>query len=387
MVSAESNASDAAPWAAIAAIIATVSVFAISQGLTYPLLSILLQRQGETPGMIGLSAAMTPLGFIVSSPLIPWMARQMGASKLAIGCAVLAATMLFLIASFQNIWAWFPLRFLLGFVANPLYVVSETWMIALTPARRRGRLMGVYTSIVSGGFAVGPLTLAAVGTTGWPPFLVGIAAFLSCAMIVALALPKLPPMQPDGHERTSVLGFARIAPLLLFAVFTAAAFEQALLAMFPIYGAAHGSTEQRVALLIAVFIVGNVAFQLPLGILAERLGARAMMMVCAAIATLGAMLLPILLASTLAWPLVFVWGAVAFGIYTMSLIELGERFSGSILITGNAAFALAWGFGGIGGPPFTGLLMNGVGIEGLPMTLGALAGTLLLFLILRRGLS
>ena len=34
------------PWPAIAGIIATVSVFAISQGLTYPLLSLILERQG-----------------------------------------------------------------------------------------------------------------------------------------------------------------------------------------------------------------------------------------------------------------------------------------------------------------------------------------------------
>ncbi len=65
------QSSDETPWAAIAGVIATVSVFAIAQGLSYPLLSFILQRQGVSPGMIGLSAAMTPIGFIVSSPLIP----------------------------------------------------------------------------------------------------------------------------------------------------------------------------------------------------------------------------------------------------------------------------------------------------------------------------
>ena len=33
------------PWAAMAGIIATVTVFAIAQGLTYPLLSFILERQ------------------------------------------------------------------------------------------------------------------------------------------------------------------------------------------------------------------------------------------------------------------------------------------------------------------------------------------------------
>lgn len=46
---------DQIPWAAMAGIIATVTVFAVAQGLTYPLLSFILERQGTTPGLIGLS--------------------------------------------------------------------------------------------------------------------------------------------------------------------------------------------------------------------------------------------------------------------------------------------------------------------------------------------
>ena len=72
-------------WAAMAGIIATVSVFAISQGLSYPLLSFILQREGVSPAMIGASAAMTPLGFILSAPVIPWMTRRFGAGRLAKG--------------------------------------------------------------------------------------------------------------------------------------------------------------------------------------------------------------------------------------------------------------------------------------------------------------
>lgn len=68
---AETNSGETMQWAAITGVIATVSVFAIAQGLSYPLLSFILQRQGVSPALIGLSAAMTPVGFIVSSPLIP----------------------------------------------------------------------------------------------------------------------------------------------------------------------------------------------------------------------------------------------------------------------------------------------------------------------------
>ena len=110
-------------------------------------------------------------------------------------------------------------------------------MIALAPPARRGRIMGVYTSVISAGFAAGPLCLLVVGTQGWPPFLVGIVAFVFCGVCLALVLKQLPKVDSAGH-RVSVLGFVPLAWLLLFAVVVAAGFEQGVLALLPVYGAA-----------------------------------------------------------------------------------------------------------------------------------------------------
>jgi len=368
------------PWAAMVGTIATVTVFAVAQGLTYPLLSFILERQGTPPGLIGMSAAMTPLGFILSAPFIPALVRRVGAGRLAVLCSILAAATLVAIGWTQEVWAWMPLRFLLGFFANPLYVISETWLITITPASRRGRIMGLYSSIVSGGFAIGPVTLGLLGTEGWPPFLFGMTAFLLCGLIVLAVIPRLPKMPHEG-EPTSVGGFLALAPLLLLAVFVAASFEQSFLAMFAVYGAAYGSPESHISALIACFILGNAGLQIPLGRLAEKIGSARAMLFCSLIALLGCALLPLLFSSSLIWPMLFVWGAVTFGIYTMGLIQLGERFSGQQLIAGNAAFALVWGLGGIGGSPATGLAMQVFGHQGLPMSLGLLCGVLAIFLI------
>lgn len=374
------------PWAAMAGIIATVSVFAMAQGLTYPLLSFILERHGIPSGLIGLSAAMTPTGFIVSAPFIPALSRRFGAIRLAILCSILAALSLSAIAAIQNIWAWMPLRFLLGFFANPLYVISETWLLAITPAARRGRIMGLYSSIVSGGFAIGPLSLGLAGTEGWPPFLIGIAAFLLCGQIVLAVVARLPDMPREG-EATSVGGFFKLAPLLLFAVFVAAGFEQILLALFAVYGAALDSAEQHIASLITCFIAGNAMLQIVLGRIAENLGSRRTLLRCVLACLAGCLLFPVVFDTWLIWPLVFVWGGVSFGIYTLSLIQLGERFTGQSLIAGNAAFALVWGLGGIVGSPATGMAMQMIGHQGLPLSLGLLSGALAVLLMAKKRLG
>ena len=243
--------------------------------------------------------------------------------------------------------------------------------------------MGLYSSVVSAGFAIGPLSLGLVGTLGWPPFVIGIAAFLLCGLIVLAVVLRLPTMPQEGAA-ISVGGFFVLSPLLLFSVFTAAVFEQTLLSLFAVYGSAAGSAETRIAALITCFVAGNAVLQILLGRAAERVGSTRIMLSCVLASLAGCLLLPLLFDSWLIWPLLFVWGGASFGIYTLSLIQLGERFTGRALIAGNAAFALAWGVGGIVGSPATGLAMQLIGHQGLPSSPGLLCGILALFLMARR---
>jgi MFS family permease len=154
--------------------------------------------------------------------------------------------------------------------------------------------------------------------------------------------------------------------------------------LFAVYGAALGSAEERIASLITCFVAGNAMLQILLGRVAEQFGSTRTMLFCALASLAGCLLLPPIFNSWLIWPLVFVWGGVTFGIYTMALIQLGERFTGQALIAGNAAFALAWGIGGIVGSPATGLAMQLIGHQGLPSSLGLLCCVLAVFLMSER---
>jgi hypothetical protein len=89
-----------------------------------------------------------------------------------------------------------------------------------------------------------------------------------------------------------------------------------------------------------------------------------MILACAIATTACAVLLPLLIRTPLVWGVLLVMGAVGYGVYTMALVELGSRFKGTLLVTGNSAFALLWGVGGIVGPPGAGLLMQGIGPPG-----------------------
>ena len=74
-------------------------------------------------------------------------------------------------------------------------------------------------------------------------------------------------------------------------------------------------------------------------------------------------------------------GTTGYGVYTVSLAALGNRFSGIDLVTGSASFAVVWGLGALIGSVSGGWAMLGFGPHGLPISLA------LVYLLLAVGVS
>jgi len=359
----------------VVAAIATIGIFCLTLGLSYPLLSLILDSMGISTGLIGLNAAMTPLGIIVSSPFIPSLARRFGAWFLCVVSFCVVAIVLVLLAVIKDVGIWFALRFILGVANTVIFITSEVWINQLAPSRIRGRIIGIYTTVAAAGFAMGPLVIAAIGSQGWLPFAVAVVGVLLALPFVVSAKSHLPDF--NGTERASVLSFFLTAPLMLLAVSLAALFDQAMISLLPLYILRHGILETTASLMLAVLIVGNVLLQIPIGWLADRMPRGQLLGWLAFGTVLGSLLLSWLIqGALLIWPMLFVWGAVAFGTYTVAMVELGHRFSGGHLLAGNSVFGLMWGLGGIVGPSVAGTAMDLFGPKGLPVTLGVLFGML-----------
>lgn len=359
------------PVGALAGVTASVAVFGIAQGLSYPYFTFLMQRQGLSAAEIGVSAAMTPLGLILSAIFLPAMARRFGATTIAVAGALAVACLFVSIGLLQNWVAWYPIRFLIGLFVNPLYILGEVWAMALSPPSKRGRVMGFFNTATGAGYAMGPLSLALVGVDGWPPLLIGIAGFTFCAFLLSVTTRGIGGLDDEtdepqtGRKSVSVWAFWTLAPALLVAVFVSAANQLGLYSLMPVFSAANGLAETKIAFLISVMSIGNIILQLPLGLLSERFGARTMMLFCAATNMVLVMTLPFLITSNAVIPVLMVVGGVGYGVYTMTQIELGSRFRGATLVAGNSAFGLMWGVGGIAGPPGAGAMMQILGPNGL----------------------
>lgn len=371
-------------WRSVAAVTAGISILSAMIGLTYPLLAFNLNRWGVSPAMIGFNAAMTGLGLLLAGWVTPSVIARLGLKRTAILCISATTAVFALYPLFPGLVPWFPIRLAHGFVSSGIFIICDTWINHLAPSRLRGRIIGIYATVFALGFAVGPAILTVTGTEGWPPYIAGIG-------IGVVALAGILPARETGEfgdgigdGGSSVAGFILVAPALLIAILGFGIFESGLLSLLPVYLLDFGHGETTASMLLATFIVGSALLQIPVGMLADRLRGRTVFLSCVALSVAAPALLPVLAANTTALAIhFFFWGGVAFGIYTLSMKELGDRFSGRKLVTGNAAFAMAWSTGNLTGPVLSGGLIAVTGLSGLPLFLGAAFAPVLVLAAIR----
>ena len=126
---AKKPAVSARAWRNLVAAVAAIAVFGFALGLMFPLLSLILAERGYSDDLIGLNAAMSPIGILASSLMIPSLARRFGVKPVILGAAFSTAL---IVLAYKVLWSvewWFVLRFLQGMSVSTLFVLSESWVV------------------------------------------------------------------------------------------------------------------------------------------------------------------------------------------------------------------------------------------------------------------
>ena len=347
---------------------AAICVFGLAFGMTYPLLSLILESRGVSVRMIGINSAMMPIGILLFSPVISIVARKFGSRNVAIAAALATSILLISYKIFDTLESWFILRTLQGMSISTLFVLSEMWIVKFAGSAHRGKVVAIYSSVLSASFGAGPAIISWIGIQGWTPFVIGGIVIL--LGVLPLCLLQEGEFTPEEKSRkTGIIAFAPMAPMLLACVFAFAIFDAATLSLLPVYGIQSGLTVATSALVLTALIVGNTVLQFPVGWLADKFPHRLVLAGCALVTSLMLLILPAVMATPLMWPVLILAGTAGYGVYTVSLTSLGDRFEGVDLINGSAAFALMWGVGALLGSVSGGLAMEELGRHGLPLHL------------------
>lgn len=367
-------------WRNLVAACAAITVFGLTFGMTYPLLSLILESRGVSPDMIGINSAMMPIGVLLFSSVIPVATRRFGARRVAVIAALVTSLLILSYKVFDDLAAWFILRLVQGMSMSTLFVLSETWIVRFAGSEHRGKIVAIYGSILSASFGTGPALVAWLGIEGWTPFVIGAVVIL-LGVIPLTLIEESEDAQPEETKASGFFEFAPRAPMLLTAVGVFAIFDAASLSLLPVYGIQTGLDVTTAAMALTALVIGNVFLQFPIGWLADKYPHRTVLAGCALVTAVMSLVLPFTMGTFWMWPVLVITGAAGFGVYTVALTSLGDRFQGHDLVNGAASFAVMWGIGALFGATAGGWSMTSAGAHGLPVFMATIYGLLALGLI------
>ncbi|MDZ7827838.1 MAG: MFS transporter [Gammaproteobacteria bacterium] len=169
--------------------------------MTFPLLSLIMERSDVAEGVIGLLGAMPSVGLIVAAGFVGAINRRLGTYRQLLFSGLLGAAMFGVLGLFQYVPVWFVALFLMGCAIDGIFVICEGWVNVLAGNHNRGRVIGVYGTVASLGMMTGPIILTLIGTRGAAPFVVGVICLLLFVVPITDPAPARARIRGRAHRR------------------------------------------------------------------------------------------------------------------------------------------------------------------------------------------
>ncbi|TFF43303.1 MFS transporter [Pseudomonas sp. RIT623] len=370
-------------WGTYFAVLAAVLSVGLALGVSMPLVSLRLEGWGYGGFAIGVMAAMPALGVLVGASLSSRLAGWVGVPTAMRLCLWGGALSIGLLALLPSYTLWLLLRLMIGMSLTVVFILGESWINQLVVEQWRGRLVALYGSSYALSQLAGPLVLGFLGSDDDFGFWAATGLLL-VAPLILLGRGGAPTTEACSVTLVDLFGFCRRLPVIAWAIALFAAFEAMILTLLPVYCLQQGFTTEVALFMVSTVVVGDALLQLPIGALADRMSRRTLFSGCAVTLLLSSLAIPLLLHTLAIWPLWVLFGASAGGLFTLSLVLIGERYRDDALVRANAHVAQLWGIGCLIGPLLAGAGSQWISGHALPLLMAVGAAGLVL-LTRRRG--
>lgn len=358
-------------------------IFILGSGLFTTLLTVRLHHEGISSVYIGALTGFYYAGLAIGAFKIEGYILRVGHIRSFAIFASLLATLTFIQGALLNQWAWIALRFCQGFCTGGVYIVVESWLLAVGSMRIRGQVIAVYMLTLYLGQALGQffINLGNAQTI----FLFAYTAMLYSLAVIPIALTKNP--SPEIHTPAS-LNFTTLFKKSgsgLISALCAGLILGALYGLFPLVILDKTGAQTHVALSMAILILGGMALQYPVGRLSDYIERRTVLILL----TILTISIAISLASLfshhyLAYILIFLFGGITFTIYPVSISFSCDTLDHDDIVAGTQGVLLTYSVGAALGPFIAPLFIHTLGPNGFFVFIIAVCTPLALFLCLRK---
>lgn len=376
-------------WGVLAVLIFSSLIAGLGFSMGTLLVNAVLAEHGYNEFLIGVHTGLASLATAIAAPMVPMIARRFGYVWPIIIASLSMALLYALMPTFPTFKLLFAARFLFGLLLSVPWVLLEAWVNQVSPEKHRGKVTSAYGAFLMLGYGLGPVLLKFVGIHGDLPYYVLAVTIALATAPLFLLVPHDPIDLIDSDSDRPVVEHRDFtvlqeAPFLFAAAFLGGFFMVAYFGLTGIYADRLGYSVAQGNELLAVLIIGGLLLQLPIGWLADQLGARNMIYVSLGVAGVLSLFIPFLNYESWHLALAILYAALLQSLFTLPLALLGARFNFERLAAANAIFVVSFEVGSVSGAPLLGAAMQNIHPNSLPFGAAILLFGLLVFQGYRR---
>jgi MFS family permease len=368
----------AATWA----LFAGLTLLLTGAGLIGSLLGVRAELEHFSTTTSGIISASYYAGFLVGSKLAYAALGRVGHIRVYVALAALTAAAILVQGLAPNPITWTSMRFVTGLCIAGQYVVAESWLNDLATNENRGRLLAVYSIVVSAAFGLGQVLLGFGNPATVTLFAVATILMTLAVVPVALSESSTPKFQAPGS--ISLKELATIVPSGFFATMIIGVTHGGMFGMAAVYATRVGLTSTKLTIFLTAPLVGGVLGQIPISSASDDVDRRAVTFFVAIGAGIVAMLLA--LTTGAGWKasvLMVALGALSYPLYALAAAYTNDWSPPDKLMAVASQLVLIYGAGALMGPLIVSTTMRLIGDQGYFWSVATMHGVLAAFMLYR----
>ena len=323
-----------------------------------PLISLWMETFDISFQRIGIVCGAAALGVVSSAYFAPKLAAKYGYIVTINVGLIVAAIMTIAFRFTDNFGLWLVFRFVGGLGLGLHWVLTEAWLANIVAENYRTRVMAIYATAISIGFAIGPVVIWLFGALSIIPFII-MGGLLILAAIPILKLNGFEPKDTQTHSASPLILIKR-APTVASACVVVGSVDLALISLLPSMITRTPEAAPILALIIIpAMALGATSLQYPIAILADKYGLRKVGVITVCAGLIFASLIPFFLGSIFVTLIFgFLGAGLVYALYSIGLAMLSRRFSGAEIVAANAGFVILFELSNLMGPWVAGFLLD-----------------------------
>lgn len=300
------------------------------------------------------------LGFLGGSRLTPHMIRRVGHVRVFAAMASIVSAVFILYAAIPYVIAWGLMRVVVGFCFSAVYIVAESWLNDSATNETRGKLLSIYMIVQMLGIVVAQFAVNLSDPGGYGLFvIISVLVSLSFAPILLSVSPA--PVFNTSKPMT-LRQLVETSPLSCVGIFFLGGVYSAMFGMSAVYGTEAGLSVAEISIFVAMFYLGGLFLQFPIGWLSDRMDRR--VLICG-LNAIGAAFAVVAIAfgwmPAVLFACAFLVGGFANPLYSLTIAYANDFLEPEDMAAASAGLMFINGVGAIGGPLIVGYAMNVVG--------------------------